>query len=109
VSDHPLRNIAAIVGALVVLVALAPFLTHADQFRPLIEGRASTALGRKVDIGNLTLSLSSRSLTAETLTVADDPKFSSAPFLTAKSVSVGGRRAVATDSVAIAQGHVDQH
>lgn len=72
-----------------MLVALAPFLTHADQFRPLIEGRASTALGRKVDIGNLTLSLSSRSLTAETLTVADDPKFSSAPFLTAKSVSVG--------------------
>jgi AsmA protein len=88
-SRHPLRIIAAIVGVLILLLAVTPFLIHVDQFRPFIEGRTSTALGRKVDIGNLRLSLSSRSLTAETLTVADDPKFSSAPFLTAKSLSVG--------------------
>ena len=86
---HPLRIIAAIVGVLVVVVAVTPYLIHVDQFRPFIERSASVALGRKVDIGNLRLSLSSRSLTAETLTVADDPTFSSTPFLTAKSLSLG--------------------
>jgi AsmA protein len=86
---HPLRIIAAIVGVLVVVVAVTPYLIHVDQFRPFIERSTSVALGRKVDIGNLRLSLSSRSLTAETLTVADDPAFSSTPFLTAKSLSLG--------------------
>src|SRR4029077_6444628 len=76
------------VAVLVVVLAVTPLLIHVDQFRPFIEGSASTALGRKDDIGTLKLSLSSRSLTAESLTVADDPAFSNAPFLTAKSLSV---------------------
>jgi len=88
-TRHPLRIIFAIVGALVVLVAFTPFLIHVNQFRPFIEGTASTALGRKVDLGNLRLSLSSASLTTETLVIADDPKFSNSPFLEAKAVSVG--------------------
>jgi AsmA protein len=89
-THHPLRIIAAIVGVLVVVLAITPFLIliRVDQFRPFIEGSASTALGRKVDIGNLRFALSSRSLTADVLTVADDPAFSSAPFFTAKSLSV---------------------
>jgi AsmA protein len=88
-SHHPLRIVAAIVGVLVLLLAVTPFLVHANQFRPFIEERTSTALGRKVTLGNLKLSLSRRSLTAETLAIADDPNFSNAPFLSAKTVSVG--------------------
>jgi AsmA protein len=88
-TRRPLRIISAIVGILVVLLAITPFLIHVNQFRPFIEGRASAALSRKVDLGNLRLSLSSGSLTAETLAIADDPKFSNSPFLSAKSVSVG--------------------
>ena len=83
------RMTAAIVGLICVLLAITPFLIHANQFRPLIEGRASAALGRRVDLGNLKLSLTRASLTTETLVIADDPEFSNAPFLKAKSVSVG--------------------
>ena len=87
-SHRPLRIISAIVGVLVLLLAVAPFLIRVDQFRPSIEESTSNALGRKVDIGNLKLSLTRHSLTADTLTVADDPTFSSAPFFKAKSLSV---------------------
>jgi AsmA protein len=66
-----------------------PFLIPVNHFRPQIEEQASTALGRKVQIGNLSLSLFSGSLGADNLAIADDPKFSSAPFLTAKSFKVG--------------------
>ena len=88
-SHYPLRIIAAILGVLVLLLAVTPFLVHVNQFRPFIEEKTSTALGRKVTLGNLKLSLSRRSLTAETLAIADDPNFSNAPFLSAKTVSVG--------------------
>src|SRR5216683_3253332 len=73
----------------VVLVLVAPFLIPVNQFRPTIEEKASAALGRKVDVGNLSLSLFSGSLAADNLSIADDPKFSKAPFLTAKSIQVG--------------------
>jgi AsmA protein len=62
-----------------------------NQFGPAIEAQASAALGRKVDLGHLRLSILSQSLSAETLAVADDPAFSKSPFLTAKSVKVGVR------------------
>jgi AsmA protein len=84
-----LRTIGAIVGVIVVLLAITPFLLHVNQFRPFIEQRASAALGRKVALGNLRLSVPRRSVTAETLSIADDPAFSNSPFLRAKSVSVG--------------------
>jgi AsmA protein len=84
-----LRVILVIVVVLIVLVLVAPFLIPVNQFRPTIEEKASAALGRKVDVGNLSLSLFSGSLAADNLAIADDPKFSSAPFLTAKSIKVG--------------------
>jgi AsmA protein len=70
-------------------VLVAPFLIPVNEFRPTIEQKASAALGRKVDVGNLSLSLFSGSLAADNLSIADDPKFSNSPFLTAKSVKVG--------------------
>jgi AsmA protein len=84
-----LRIILVIVAVLVVLVLAAPFLIPVNQFRPIIEEKASAALGRKVDVGNLSLSLFSGSLAADNLSIADDPKFSKAPFLTATSIKVG--------------------
>jgi len=84
-----LRVVLIIVGVLVVLILVAPFLIPVNQFRPTIEEKASAALGRKVQLGDLSLSLISGSLSAQNLSIGDDPKFSSAPFLTAKSLKVG--------------------
>ena len=87
--NKTLKIVLVVVGVLVVLVLVAPFLIPVNQFRPTIEEKASAALGRKVELGNLSLSLISGSLSAENLSIGDDPKFSSSPFLTAKSVKVG--------------------
>jgi AsmA protein len=84
-----LRIVLILVAVLLVVVIAAPFLIPVDKFRPTIEEKASAALGRKVQLGNLSLSLLSGSLAAENLSVGDDPKFSKSPFLTAKSVKVG--------------------
>ena len=87
--SRSLKIIAIVVGILIVLVLVAPFLIPVNQFRPTIEQRASAALGRKVEVGNLSLSLFSGALGADNLSIADDPKYSNSPFLTAKSVKVG--------------------
>ena len=87
--SRSLKIIAVVVGVLIVLVLIVPFLIPVNQFRPTIEQKASAALGRKVEVGNLSLSLFSGALEADNLSIADDPKFSNSPFLTAKSVKVG--------------------
>ena len=84
-----LRIALIVVGVLVVLVAIAPFVISVDRFRPTIEEKASAALGRSVHLGRLSLSLFSGSLAAEDLVIGDDPAFSASPFLTAKSLKVG--------------------
>ena len=84
-----LRVVLIVIGVLVVLILIVPFLIPVNQFRPTIEEKASAALGRKVQLGDLSLSLLSGSLSAENLSIGDDPKFSSTPFLTAKSLKVG--------------------
>jgi AsmA protein len=84
-----LRTLLIVVGVVVVLLLVAPFFIPVNQFRPAIEEEASEALGRKVQLGNLSLSLISGSLAAENLSIGDDPKFSSSLFLTAKSLNVG--------------------
>ncbi|HUL16390.1 MAG TPA: AsmA family protein [Terriglobales bacterium] len=84
-----LRYILIAVAVIIVLLLVLPFFIPVNKFRPTIEAQASSAVGRKVEIGNLSLSLIRGALTAENLSIADDPKFSSSPFLTAKSLSVG--------------------
>src|SRR5208282_2886298 len=54
-----------------------------------IESNLNSALGRPVKVGNLGLSIFSGSVEADQLSIADDPKFSSAPFIQAKSLQVG--------------------
>src|SRR5260370_41533718 len=87
--NEALKIVLIIVGGLVLIVPVAPFLIPVNQFRPTIEEKASAALGRKVELGNLSLSLISGSIAADNISIGDDPKFSSAPFLTAKSLNVG--------------------
>src|ERR1700686_5138930 len=87
--NRTVRNILIAVGVLIALLFVIPFFIPVNQFKPTIEKKASAALGRKVQLGNLSLSLIHGALTAEDLTIGDDPKFSPSPFLTAKSLSVG--------------------
>jgi AsmA protein len=87
--SRSLRILAIVAGVLILLVLIVPFLIPVNQFRPTIEQKASAALGRKVQVGTLHLSLFSGSLAADNLAVADDPKFNSSDFLTAKSIKVG--------------------
>ena len=87
--NRKLRLVLIIVAVLVLLLVIAPFLIPVNQFRPTIEQKASTAIGREVKLGNLSLSLIGGSLGAEGLSIGDDPKFNQSPFLTAKSVKVG--------------------
>jgi len=84
-----LRILGVMLVVLILLLVIVPFLIPVDKFRPTIEQKASQALGRQVQLGSLSLSLIGGSLTAENLSIADDPKFSQSPFLTAKSLKVG--------------------
>ena len=87
--SRSLKIVAIVVAVLLVLVLVVPFLIPVNQFRSTIEEKASAAVGRKVQVGNLSLSLFSGGLGADNLSIADDPKFSNSPFLTAKAVKVG--------------------
>jgi AsmA protein len=87
--SNKLKWIGSAIVALLVIVVVLPFLIPVDKFRPTIEEKASEALGRKVQLGNLSLSLLGGSLGIDDLSISDNPRFSSGPFLTAKKVKVG--------------------
>ena len=86
------RKIIYIVGGVVVLlllvVVLLPFVIDANRFRPEIESSLNSALNRKVDIGNIRLSILSGGVTVDNVSISDDPSFGTGPFLKAKSLSV---------------------
>src|SRR5712692_3771419 len=87
-----MRNTLIAIGlgivALLLIVVVAAFV-DVNRFRPDLERAMTSALGRKVGIGRIQLSVLSGSASAEQLSIADDPAFGDAPFVTAKSVSVG--------------------
>ena len=86
----PIVKIVGIVIAVLIVVIIAlPFLVNVNNFRPQIESTLSSALGRPVKVGNLSLGILSGSVQADQLSIADDPKFSSAPFIQAKTLHVG--------------------
>lgn len=84
-----LKWIIIVVVAVILILLILPFLIPVNKFRPTIEQKASDALGRKVQLGNLSLSILGGSLGVDDVSISDDPKFSSGPFLTAKKVKVG--------------------
>jgi len=83
------RLAAVLIGLVAAGNPALPFPLSADQFRPALEDQLSAALGRKVNLGRLRLSVLSGDLVAEQITIADDPRFSTAPFLGAKTVHIG--------------------
>ena len=84
-----LKWIAIVIVVLVVIALALPFLINVNSFRPQIESNLTDALGRKVTLGNLSLSILSGSVGADDIAIADDPAFSSAPFIRAKELKVG--------------------
>ena len=88
-----MKRALKIVGIVVVVILLAvialPFLVNVNSFRPKLESELSTALGRQVKVGNLSLSILSGSVSAEDLSISDDPAFSKTAFIQAKSLKVG--------------------
>jgi len=89
-KKHPLISIlAAVVVLLLLVVLLVPLFINANTFRPTLESQLSDALGRKVTLGKLSFSVFSGSLVADNISVADDPAFSSKPFLQAQSLHIG--------------------
>jgi len=88
-----MKRLFAIVGvvifALLVAAVAIPFLVNANTFLPILEQRLSATLGRKVTLGNLSLNLFEGGLTAKNLIIADDPAFSTQPFLQAQQLHIG--------------------
>jgi AsmA protein len=78
-----------IVAAFILVLALVPLFVNADTFRPKIENELSRALGRKVTLGHLSLSIFSGSLVAEDISIADDPAMYQSPFIKAKKLHIG--------------------
>ncbi|MGD0739423.1 MAG: AsmA family protein, partial [Terracidiphilus sp.] len=83
------RTVIAAAALVVILLVLIPFFVNADTFRPKIQDELSGALGRKVTLGHISLSLLTGSLVAENISIADDPAFSATPFLEAKELRIG--------------------
>jgi AsmA protein len=87
------KRIAKWVGIFLAVVILGlvslPFLINVDQFRPTLVSDLSSALGREVKLGNLQLKILAGEVTADDLSVAEDPAFGKPAFLQAKSLHVG--------------------
>lgn len=88
-KKHWLRIVAAVFAILLLAVLLIPLFVNANTFRPTLENQLSQALGRKVTLGNLSFSIFSGSLVADNISIADDPAFSTKPFIEAKSLHIG--------------------
>ena len=76
-------------AVVVAVVVSLPFLINVDQFRPTLETELGAALGREVKLGNLHLKILSGEVTADDLSVSEDPAFGKPAFIQAKSLHVG--------------------
>ena len=85
----PLLIIGGIVVLLFLIILALPLFINVNQFKPTLETKLGVALGRKVGIGDIGLSILSGSVTVKDVSVADDPAYSNGAFLTAKSLDVG--------------------
>jgi AsmA protein len=86
---HALKIVGIILGVLILALIALPFGLNVNTFRPRLQSELSAALGRKVTVGNMGLSLFAGSLSADDIAIADDPAFGSNPFVRAKSLKVG--------------------
>ena len=90
VRKHPLVSVLVGVAVLFLLTGLlVPLFINANTFRSTLETQLSSALDRKVTLGNLSFSVFSGSLVADNISIVDDPAFSARPFLQAQSLQIG--------------------
>ena len=83
--------IAILVVIVVVIVAaiVIPFFVDANAYRGKIEAELSSHLGRKVSLGNLHLRLIPFNFKADSITIAEDPRFPTGhPFAQSGQLSV---------------------
>jgi AsmA protein len=88
-----MRRVAKWAGIFFAVATLGvislPLLINVDQFRPALQVDLSAVLGREVTLGNLQLKILSGGVTADDLSVAEDPAFGKPAFLRAKSLHIG--------------------
>src|SRR2546421_653665 len=87
-TKRSLVIVGSTIVILVILVLALPFIIDVDRFRPQIEAQLKSALGRQVNIGRLSLSILSGGASAQKVIIADDPAFSTDPFVVAKSLDI---------------------
>ncbi len=81
---------AGVVAAILAATGLSlPYFVNANQFRPRLESTLNSALGRRVTMGDLHLSLFPGSLKTQDFAIADEPRFDGEPFFRAKSLALG--------------------
>ena len=83
-----LKIVAVGIAVLIVAGVVVALTVNVDTFRPKLQSELSNALGRQVSIGKLSLSIFSGRVVADNLAIADDPSFSSNPFLSTKQVKI---------------------
>jgi AsmA protein len=88
-NPYVLKWVGISFALLILIVVSLPFLINVDQFRPTLQADLSSALGREVTLGNLKLRILSGEVTADDLSVAEDPAFGKPAFVRAKSLHVG--------------------
>jgi len=88
-NKNILKIVGIVIAALFVIAIALPFFINVNNYRPQIESNLSSALGRPVKVGDLSLSILSGSVEANQLSIADDPRFSNTSFIQAKSLKVG--------------------
>lgn len=88
-KKRALLIVGSVVGVLVIIGFILPFVIDTNRFKPELELQLSRALGRPTTIGNIDLALFSGGVRADDFVIADDPAFSHTPFITAKRVTVG--------------------
>jgi AsmA protein len=87
--NRKLKIIGIVVAIIIVIVIALPLLVNVNTFRPRLESELTSALGRQVKVGNLSLSILSGSVAADDISIADDPAFGTSPFVRAKALKVG--------------------
>jgi AsmA protein len=84
-----LTIIGIVIVVLLLIVIILPFVINVNRFKPTLESKLTNALGRKVEIGNIGLSIITGSVNVDNVVIADDPAFSHSPFLQAKELKAG--------------------
>jgi AsmA protein len=88
-NPRTLKIAGIAVGAILVILLALPMFINVGKFRPKIEAALTESLGRQVTLGKLSLSIFGGSVGVSDVRIADDPSFSSSPFVTVKTLNVG--------------------